>query len=198
MSANIKELVENLKVRLSASLKSDPTLGTDIEKLHTLLSDEVTPPAPAQVAFKEFKTKEGKTISVEGELVVGSKVNEVSEAGSLPAADGEYYLEDGTEIKVTGGLITYIKPAEATPPAPAVDPTMMAQMEAQKNEIATLKMEVEKAGKDKAELVSIFKKILEAPVQSTQMSSHSKIEKPYNEMNNFEKTRYNRGETIYK
>ena len=70
-TSTLKNLVNGITERFGAAIKADPTLGTDIEKLHTLLADQVAPPAEsgadagAAPAFKEVKTKDGKILSIE-------------------------------------------------------------------------------------------------------------------------------------
>lgn len=68
-------------------------------------------PAPTNLATIETKLVDGTTLSVD-KMEVGGVANIISEAGTLPAADGEYEAEDGTKITVMGGLISAIAPKE--------------------------------------------------------------------------------------
>lgn len=68
-------------------------------------------PAPTNLATIETKLMDGTTLSVD-KMEVGGVANIISEAGTLPASDGEYEAEDGTKITVMGGLISAIAPKE--------------------------------------------------------------------------------------
>lgn len=68
----------------------------------------------AAVKLAEVKTKEGKSISIEGELAKGSAAFMMNEAGEKVACpDGAYVLEDGSTLTVTGGLISDLVAAQA-------------------------------------------------------------------------------------
>jgi hypothetical protein len=199
-TSTLKNLVNGIKERFGAAIKADPTLGTDIEKLHTLLADQVAPPAEngadagAAPAFKEVKTKDGKILSVEGEIKAGVKINQVDPSGTAtPAPDGPYELEDGTILNVTGGLITDVKApiAEQVPAVP--DPEMMAKMAAQETKIKELETKLSDSDKSRGELVAVFKKILETPIEtkmSVDKEKDSVSEKEYEKMSALEKRRY--------
>lgn len=60
-------------------------------------------PAPAP-AVTDYKLKDGSVVSID-KLEVGGIVTVNSE----PAADGEYVLEDGTNISVSGGVISELE-----------------------------------------------------------------------------------------
>lgn len=185
--STIKDLVNGLKDKLGLAIKADPTLGGDIDKLHTLLADEVVPPA---ATFKEVKTKDGKILSIEGEMASGSKVNLVDEGGTAtPAPDASYELEDGSILTVTGGIVTDIK--APLPAAPAPDPTMMAKMEASENRIKELETKLSESEKSRTELVAVFKKILETPVEAKMAKDKKEFDQAaYDKMSELEKRRY--------
>lgn len=113
------------------------TLNEGIEKLKSLIAnfnaekpvDEV-PATPENVSenFKDVKLVDGVTIvSYDGDMPMqGMPLFTVTSEGRLPAADGEYELEDGSSIVVVGGLIAEVKtvdapvePADAAAPADA-------------------------------------------------------------------------------
>lgn len=59
----------------------------------------------------EIKTDK-ETLVIEGELEVGKPVFVETEEGPVPAADGEYILEDGKKVIVAEGIITEIVEVE--------------------------------------------------------------------------------------
>jgi len=103
-------------------------------------------PAPTNLATIETKLVDGTTLSVD-KMEVGGVANIVSEAGTLPAMDGEYEAEDGTKITVAGGLITAIAPKEVeeveeAPVAPMAEMAALAtRLAALETEFANVKAE---------------------------------------------------------
>ena len=68
----------------------------------------------AEVEFTDVKTNDGTIMSFDKELAVGGEIFVVDETGRNPAPDGEYYLEDGTKIKVMDGKIEEISQEAAS------------------------------------------------------------------------------------
>ena len=67
--------------------------------------------------FVDAKTLDGQSISVEGDTIVpGAKVTVVTDAGKVPAPDGEWELEDGSVVVTVGGLVDSIKPSDVESP----------------------------------------------------------------------------------
>lgn len=99
-------------------------------------------PAPTNLATIETKLMDGTTLSVD-KMEVGGVANIVSEAGTLPAADGEYEAEDGTKITVMGGLISAIAPKEVEdqPEAPEGENPMAQAMAALTARLAAIETE---------------------------------------------------------
>jgi|694.fasta_scaffold02349_32 hypothetical protein len=61
----------------------------------------------------EYKTRDGLTLTWEGDAAVGKEVFLVLEDGTKVSADnGEYELEDGTKLVVSEGKVAEIKPVE--------------------------------------------------------------------------------------
>lgn len=67
----------------------------------------------AEVKLTDVKTKDGKTISSPADkLDIGVEVYTVDDQGNqIPAEDGEYVLEDGTNVTILGGVVTEIEAA---------------------------------------------------------------------------------------
>ena len=114
--------------------------------------------------FATVKTDKGDLVYNTESLEVGSEVYTEDENGeNVPAADGEYILEDGRAVEVEGGKVTEIKekedepaempaeeqmvdemPAEPAPEAPA-EPEMPAENEkitALEERVATLESQI--------------------------------------------------------
>jgi len=84
-----------------------------------------------KIELMEYKTKDGLTLTWEGDAEVGKDIFIVLEDGSKePLSDGEYELEDGTKVVAGGGKVAEIiapeAPAEGEdleePAAPAAEP----------------------------------------------------------------------------
>ncbi|NBV78125.1 hypothetical protein EBR66_08245 [bacterium] len=81
----------------------------------------------------EYKTKDGMTLTWEGDAAVGKDIFIVLEDGTkAPLADGEYELEDGTKVVAKGGKVDNIIAAakmeeELQVPAPT-DPAFEASV----------------------------------------------------------------------
>lgn len=62
----------------------------------------------------DVKTIDGNILSFDGDLAIGVEIFAVDANGEkLPAADGEYELEDGTKIVIVGGIVDEIELAGA-------------------------------------------------------------------------------------
>jgi hypothetical protein len=143
---NIKETInkllpEDIKVKLKehfAKLSDMP-----VEKV-------VEPIAPTEEKVKmatEVKLNDGTSLSVDGDIAIGSMVKLITPEGEVEAMDGEYVAEDGTSYSVMNGAISEIaskeveaiEPIEATIEKKDEMPTMMAEIASLKNELAELK-----------------------------------------------------------
>jgi hypothetical protein len=68
-----------------------------------------------KINLMEVKTRDGLTLTWEGDAEVGKDIFIVLEDGTQsPLADGEYELEDGTKIIAQGGKVAEIKAPEAS------------------------------------------------------------------------------------
>ena len=77
--------------------------------------------------FATVKTDKGDLVYNTESLEVGSEVYTEDESGeNVPAADGDYMLEDGRTIEVEGGKVTKIEAKEDEPAMPAA-PAMPAE-----------------------------------------------------------------------
>lgn len=86
-----KELLEAIKTGFA-------DLTSNIKKL----------PA-AKLKFAEVTTADGQTLSIEGDLAEGA----AAMIGDTAAPDGDYTLEDGTVITISGGVISKLTPLKA-------------------------------------------------------------------------------------
>jgi hypothetical protein len=62
--------------------------------------------------FNSYKVAEGGEFKVEGELEIGKPIYVITEDGEIPAPDGNFKLEDDTEVKVVDGLVKEVKASE--------------------------------------------------------------------------------------
>ena len=125
-----KVIPNDLKVKLKEMLVK----FQDVVVTEPMPSTEV---APTENPMKEMKTKDGLILQVE-ELEIGYPVKQVTEAGIVDVADGDYEIETGEMVTVVGGLISDIKMPEVVAPeaAPMVEPN--AEMTSLKQQVTEL------------------------------------------------------------
>lgn len=98
-----------------SEVKTDRVKGFSVEimagtQLIEMTADEAD---KNKIDLMEYKTKDGLTISWEGDAEVGKDIFIVLEDGSKqPLDSGEYELEDGTKVVVEEGKVAEIKAAE--------------------------------------------------------------------------------------
>ena len=123
-----KVIPNDLKVKLKEMLVKfqDAVVTTPI------VAEEMPTEMP-----KEMKTKDGLILQVE-EFEIGKPVKQVTEAGIVDVADGDYEIETGEMVTVVGGLISDIKVPEVVAPeaAPMVEPN--AEMTSLKQKVTEL------------------------------------------------------------
>lgn len=99
-----------------AEVKTDKVKGFSVEimagtQLIEMTADTVD---KNKIDLMEAKTKDGLTLTWEGDAAVGTDIFIILEDGSkAPLADGEYELEDGSKIVAQGGKVAEIIAAEA-------------------------------------------------------------------------------------
>lgn len=132
-------------------------LKEGIEKLASLIekfkSNEPNEPiVTTEQSFKEAKLSDGVTIiQYDGETPMqGMPIYVITEEGKLPMPDGEYQMEDGTMLTVSGGLIAEVKAAEPMPegetnniPAASATTPQTGSMEAKPAPKRVIKSQVE-------------------------------------------------------
>lgn len=111
-----KELWNEIKTSgvlngFSIELLSDIELVHEDYKINTKNNMNLFRFAKAILKLAEIPTDK-ETLIVEGELAVGKPVFIETEEGPVPAADGEYVIEDGRTVIVAEGIITEIKEVE--------------------------------------------------------------------------------------
>lgn len=138
-------------------------LNEAIEKLSGLVSKFNADTTETKETFVDAKLIDGTIIRYES-LEVGMPLMVIDEAGNeLPAPDGEHELEDGTKVKVEGGIIIEIEskeeemPEEEMPieqPMAAVETVSKEDFETLKSEVADLKTKFEEFSKTNETLAS--------------------------------------------
>lgn len=100
-----------------SEVKTDKVKGFSVEIMAGTQLVEMTADTPVdknKIDLMEAKTKDGLTLTWEGDAAVGTDIFIILEDGSkAPLADGEYELEDGSKIVAQGGKVAEIMPAEA-------------------------------------------------------------------------------------
>ena len=124
-----KVIPNDLKVKLKEMLVK----FQDVVVTTPIVAEEM----PTEMPMKEMKTKDGLILQVE-ELEIGYPVKQVTDAGIVDVADGDYEIETGEMVTVVGGLISDIKMPEVVAPeaAPMVEPN--AEMTSLKQKVTEL------------------------------------------------------------
>ena len=165
------DIKTKVKVLLNQNLSPE-----ELNQLKTIITRQ------EQVALTEAKTKDGKVLTYEGELAQGVAISLVTEAGSSPAPDGEYEMEDGTKVSVAAGVVSGIEKPEMQAPEAPMPPEMVQQMEtkfsAQIKEVENAyEAKVTALNKTIAELTSdvkftanLLQKLVETPIETIALS----------------------------
>jgi len=113
-------------------VKTEKVKGFSVEIMAGTRLIEMTADADKnKIDLMEYKTKDGLTLTWEGDAAVGKEVFLILEDDTKVAADnGEYELEDGTKIAIANGKVAEIMAPEAPtegedleePAAPAAEP----------------------------------------------------------------------------
>lgn len=164
----------------------------------------ITTPLP--VLAKEVKTADGlMTFSFEGEIpTVGIAVMDVTSGTPVPVADGEYVMEGGINVTISGGMFAEVETKEAAVEEAPADLTavkkefatqmsehkvaLTKQVSDQANEIKELKGLVVK-------MSSMITEILEAPIGGEikkDVVNEDWMKLPYDKMTNAQKVKFNR------
>lgn len=104
-------------------VKTEKVKGFSVEIMAGTELIEMTAEADKiKTKLMEYKTKDGLTLTWEGDAAVGTDIFIVLADGTKePLADGEYELEDGTKIVAFGGKVAEVSAPEAAAPAAAMD-----------------------------------------------------------------------------
>lgn len=200
MSTSQDNLLDKAKATIiNLFANSVPTEELDAIKNWVKLADmpPATPDANAPAAPKEVKTKDGKLLSIEGEIKVDAPIKESTPDGLVDLADGDYVLVDdaGKElpISVMGGKIAEISTVQEEQKDPAEGEmakqvaTLSTQLSEQKTAhekmVAELKAELDNTKQQVVTLSNNMVKILETPINIPTNTN----EKSWEEMTAFEK-----------
>lgn len=140
--------------------------------------------------YAAVSTDKGNLIYNTDMLEVGSEVFVEDENGeNVPAADGEYVLEDGRTVEVEGGKVTEIKAKEDEPAEPAA-PAMPAEeqmvdetpaepeMPAENEKITALEERVATLETQLADVIAKLAEIQTTPAASPAEEEFDNIKKP--------------------
>lgn len=155
--------------------------------------------APVVVAkLAEVKTQDGAmTFSYEGDaLAVGMPIMDITSGTPVPVIDGDYTLEDGTKIKVSGGMVSELEtatPAGDTEMTKKVDEAVKTQMSSHVSKYEKLEASNIELSKQVVLLTKAFNTILDTPIAGKVEAEKQKSEKKYEDMSKHEQYLFNRG-----
>jgi hypothetical protein len=122
-------------------VKTEKVKGFSVEIMAGTQLIEMTAEADKikEEQLMEYKTKDGLTITWEGDAEVGKDIFIILEDGSKePLNNGEYELEDGTKVVVAAGKVAEIKAAEPADEEEMAEPGEPAAPEAAAVEAARM------------------------------------------------------------
>ena len=142
--------------------------------------------------YAAVSTDKGNLIYNTDMLEVGSEVFVEDENGeNVPAADGEYVLEDGRTVEVEGGKVTEIKAKEEeTPAAPAMpaeeqmvdemptEPETPVETPAEDEKVTALEERVATLEAQLADVIAKLAEIQTTPAASPAEEEFDNIKKP--------------------
>lgn len=149
-------------------------INAKLPELKKLLFADEPAPEPKEVKAAKATLIDGTEVEVMPAVEVGATVTVTGPEGEqLPAPDGDHELQDGTVIKVAGGVIIEVMPvAESKKQEPA--PVDMAQLMAAVDEriAAAVKQVTEKFSADQAvtkkvmgEVLTVVQEMAEVPAE---------------------------------
>lgn len=193
--AEPKEIYDKVMTKLK-TLFEGVVSKEEMDLLKEFLKPVVTP-----VKLAELKTKDGKTLSIEGELAEGAVIKEAGAEGLIDLADGDYVVmveDKEVTVSVAGGKVAKITAAAAPPPADMAAVTAaLAKLSTQlsSNAIETAKAhnalvaENTNFKKQFTALAAIVDKMANAPVN---LAATEKTDKELENMTPYEKAVYER------
>lgn len=160
------------------------------------LNEFKAPIIPAKLA--EVKTQDGAmTFSYEGDaLAVGMPIMDITSGTPVPVIDGDYTLEDGTKIKVAGGMVSELEtatPAVDTEMTKKVDEAVKTQMSSHVSKYEKLEASNIELSKQVVLLTKAFNTILETPIAGKVEATKEAVAKKYEDMTKHEQYLFNRG-----
>lgn len=122
-----------------------------------------TPKAEEPTKMSEVKTKDGLVFSFDGDmLMIGTPIMDITSGTPTPVADGEYTLEDGSNITVINSAVAEMSTAEEKSTeveTPIVEAAKKPMYMASQSEVAELKKQV-------LLLSKVVNEILETPINN--------------------------------
>ena len=154
-----------------------------IEKIKNMLFNEqpFVAPVPPEVAgsqtFVDYKLKDGTIVSID-KLEIGGQV----QLNGAPAPDGYHFLEDGSKIEVSGGLIVGIEKGEVV----AEIPEEMKKLPVQMSEVNKDIVELKKTIDAQAKLISTQSESLKQMFSLVETIANNSIQAPIEKVKSFE------------
>lgn len=162
-----------------------------LKKIKNLLFGEQAPvveeapkePVVAKMAM-DYTLEDGTVVSVD-ELKVGGKVT----VAGAPAPDAAHKLQDGTIVTTKDGVIVEIKEVEVEVEA-KIDEEMKKKMATYDDQISAALISNKNLTDAVKQLFSLVEKMADQSIKTPT----EKISVPYDQMTNFQKLKFNRGE----
>lgn len=181
-------------------------IKTQFSTAEQLIIDAYKKISAVEVKAKEVKTQDGTmTLSFEGDVpAIGVPVMDITSGTPVPLADGEYILEGGINVTVMGGMFSEVETKDA---ATTELPTDLTALEAKvATQMSAHRVALEKQVSNQAKEINDLKGIVvkmnamivemsEAPIAgeiSKTKQNEDWMSKPYEQMSNAEKVKFNR------
>jgi hypothetical protein len=136
------------------------------EQLKAVISNEVK--------FAEVKAGDLLISSPDEELIVGSEVYTIDQDGmNIPLTDGDYTLDSGVKIKVTGGKVEAIVAAEAE--VEAEEEIADAEVEVDETEVPADEDAPEEAPTAEADMKKVMERLEKCEKMLEEMAKEKKV-----------------------
>ena len=143
-----------------SEIKDIKTKLSGFQNLMNSIAKKLGIKAEGEVVATSAEGKDGSKIYFEGDAVAVDTPVFSDEAMTIPVADGDIEMADGSTITVAGGLVTTITPAEDAEEAATVE-ALTTENETLKGEVKALKKQVAVLATTKKDFIAMSKQFNE-------------------------------------